>query len=70
VRTLLRNLLQVHGEVERVMQHERARTVVPAHEATADRSHVDQRERVQQPLASLYSGAAEMPVADRDPVVV
>ncbi len=70
LRPLLGDLPQIDAEVERVMQHERAGAVQPAHEAAADRGHVDQRERIEQPLAALDARPVEVAVADRDPVIV
>jgi transposase len=70
VERFFRDLSQVDAEVQRVVQHERARAVQPAHEATADRGHVDERERVQQPFTAADAGTTQVAVADRDPVVV
>ena len=70
LRTLDRDLPEVDRQVERVVQHQRAGAVQPAHEAAADGGHVDQRERIEQALAAPDAGAVEMRVADADPVVV
>ena len=70
LRLLLRDLLQIDGQLERVMQHERAGGAQPAHEATAESRHVHERKWIEQPIAGADLRAVEVTQAAGDPVVV
>ncbi len=65
-----RDLLQVDRQLERVMEDERAGSAQPAHEAAAERRHVDERKRIQQPVAATDLCAVVVTQAAGDPVIV
>ena len=67
---VLGDLFEIGRQVERVVQYQRSAVVHPAHEATADCGHVDERERIQQDFTRLDARAAQMREADGIPMIV